>query len=83
VIKKVIERKMVMRHFCKANDSVRTAFMRTRKKTNFILTPVKPIPERNYSAYQPVDQTNKKEYPAHIGIALKAVVNDGPHASTD
>lgn len=51
-----MERKIATRHFCKANASVsEAAFMRTRKKTNLILTPVKPIPERNYSAYQPVN----------------------------
>lgn len=57
--------------------------MRTRKKTNLVLIPVEPIPERNYAAHQPVHETNKKEYSAHIGIALEAVVNDGAHASTD
>lgn len=50
MIKKVIERKVMIRHFCTVNVSVRAAFIRTRKITNLVLTSVKPIPERNYGA---------------------------------
>ena len=77
--KKVIERKITIRHFYRQVGS----FMRTRKKTNLILTPVKPIPERKNCAYQPVNQANKKIHPAQIGIALKAVVDDGGHGCAD